>query len=179
MYPTPVGLMFAAKLVVSCLSPCLFNIIWWRCVFGGTCIRPWYSLHYGPWVVVLLLHGLYVQTLFSVLATCFCNETLFFNALLSASYVLASPAYLYVHTSTLLRLLAHHHLCCVDVYCVYTIKKLCYVHFLCLSFLLFLLCWHCYTIFYKMIYVLTPFVFLMFPRWHFLVFTYDGTSCIP
>jgi len=42
--------MFAAKLIVICLYPCLFNLIWWCHMSGGTYIRRWYSLHYGLWV---------------------------------------------------------------------------------------------------------------------------------
>jgi len=55
MYPTPIGLMFLAKLIVICLCPCLFNIIWWHHVSGGTYFRPWYTFHYGVWVIVLVV----------------------------------------------------------------------------------------------------------------------------
>jgi len=83
----------------------------------------------------LFLHDLHVQTLFSVLASCFCNEMLFcLIALLSASqpllsftfftYVLASTAHLYMP-----QLFTHclpTIICYIDVYCVCTIKQLFY-----------------------------------------------------
>jgi len=50
MYPTIVGLMFAAKHVVICLHPYFFNLISWHHVSGGTYIHWWYSPYYGPCV---------------------------------------------------------------------------------------------------------------------------------
>jgi len=47
-------------LLVYCLYPCLFNLIRWWHVYGGTYIHQWYSLHYRPLVIVLLIHDLCV-----------------------------------------------------------------------------------------------------------------------
>jgi len=49
---------------------------------GGTYIHQRYLLHYGPWLIVTLLHNLYVQTLLSaltiasVMKSCFRSGTL-------------------------------------------------------------------------------------------------------
>jgi len=50
MYPTLIGLMFAAKLTVMCLYPSLFNIIWWYHTTGGTSFHSRNLFHYVPWV---------------------------------------------------------------------------------------------------------------------------------
>jgi len=58
---------------------------------------------------------------------------MFLIALLSALQILllfASFNCLSVHASTLYLLLAHHHLCYVEVYCACTIKQLFYILFL-------------------------------------------------
>jgi len=60
MYSTLIELMFAVKIIVICLCPCLINITWWCHMSGGTHFYPWYSLHYGLQVIALLLYDLFV-----------------------------------------------------------------------------------------------------------------------
>jgi len=44
MYPTLIGITFAANITVICPCLCLFNIIWWHNTSGWTFFfHPWNS----------------------------------------------------------------------------------------------------------------------------------------
>jgi len=81
MYPTLIGLnnvIFAATITVICPCRCPFNIILWHHASGWTYIHPWKSPQLWSMgnYVILSQFICTVYTLFSALATCFCNETL-------------------------------------------------------------------------------------------------------
>jgi len=128
MYPTLIGLTFAAKLIVICLYPCFFNLI---CCLVETYIHRRYSLHYSPWYLCYFFTTCMYKFCFlpllpafaSVMTCCvLMNCSPLHNPYccsLPSSTVCACFICSYVHASTLHPLLAHHHLCYADVYCAF------------------------------------------------------------
>ena len=100
----------------------------------GHLTRPWNSPHYGGWVncnfvtIYCFLPLLLIFVIKFYVSNCIalCLATLVVICFL---HLYACFNCLSVHASSLHPLLAQHHLCYIDVYCVCTIKQLFYVLF--------------------------------------------------
>ena len=117
---------------IICPCSCVFNIIWRHHASGCTCFHQWNApimicwwLCYFFTIYILYIHkhcDCFLPLLLVVLMKCYVLNALLFASwpLLSLSPILCACAS--VHASTLHPLLAHH-LCYLDVDCVYTIKQ--------------------------------------------------------
>jgi len=148
MYLTPIGIIFAANITVTCPYLCLFNFVWWH--HASDLKQLIHAIH--PTMVCGkfdISFWFVCVGLFSALAACFVMKCVKMHCCLPHNPIAARFLHLCacftcssVHVSTLHPLLAHHYLCSVDVNCVF-FRCILWVFFS-VHVLLFCFCGYCH-----------------------------------